>query len=104
MKLIDERKGFWWAYNDLFDFELSVRAIAVYCLLCRMVGNFGQDVMPSHKYIGEKLGIKSRTTVIKAIKELEDKLLIAVSNRTENGQKTNVYTIADGRRNKGKSK
>jgi DNA-binding PadR family transcriptional regulator len=97
MKLIDNRRGFWWAYNDIFDFELTTNALAVYCLLCRMVGNYGHDVMPSHKYIGEKLKL-SRPTIIKALNELENKLLIAVERRTEGGQKTNVYLIADGRR------
>ena len=100
MKIIDARKGFFWAYNDLFDFELTTNAIAVYCLFCRMSGNYGNQIMPSHRYIGEKLNL-SRPTVMKAIRELENKLLIAAENRIdESGQKSNVYVIADGRRAK----
>ena len=101
MKIIDGRRGFFWAYNDLFDFGLTANAIAVYCLLCRMAGNFGHDIKPSQKYIGEKVKL-SRPTVMKALNELEAKLLIAVERRTEGGQKTSIYTIADGRK-KGKA-
>lgn len=93
----DKRKqGWFWAYNEIFEKGLSCNSIAVYCLLCKMVGNSGKRVFPSQGRIGELLHI-SKPTVIKALKELEEKHLIHVERRVDGGQKTNEYWILDTR-------
>ena len=59
---------------DLFDRGLSGKAIAVYSTLAYFSDEHGQ-CFPSRMTIGKRCGM-SRPVVDKALKELEDKLMI----------------------------
>jgi DNA-binding MarR family transcriptional regulator len=77
--------------------EIGPTALAVYAVLCRHAG-ITQEAYPSHSTIGEKLGIGSKNTIIRAIKKLEQAGMIAVTrerNEKTKRQKVNVYTILD---------
>ena len=79
---------------DLFDRGLSGNAIAVYSTLAYFTDEHGQ-CFPSRMTIGKRCGM-SRPVVDKALKELEDKLMIDIERRyKDNKQITNLYTLYD---------
>lgn len=80
---------------DLFDRGLSPTAGAVYIVLASLTDNKGQ-CFPSRMTIGKMCGGISRPVVDKALKELEDKLMIGIDHRFEDGKQiTNLYTLYD---------
>lgn len=89
-----ERKNWFYAYNLIFDIEIDSNAKLVYLCLCRYADN-DDRAYPSHRTIGVKCGIKSRTTIKKAIDMLMSVgLLDWEEQRTQRGgQTSNIYTI-----------
>ncbi len=80
---------------DIFERGLSPRAFRVYCVLARFTDEHGQ-CFPSRETIKNMCGGISFPTVDKALKELEDKLLISIDHRfKDNKQTTNLYTLYD---------
>lgn len=80
---------------DLFEKGLSARAFRVYCVLAYFSDEHGQ-CFPSRRTISNKCGGISLPTVDKALKELEDKILISIDHRfKDNKQTTNLYTVFD---------
>ena len=78
-----------------FERGLSPRAFRVYCVLARFTDEHGQ-CFPSSETIKNMCGGISFPTVDKALKELEDKVLISIEHRyKDNKQTTNLYTLYD---------
>lgn len=79
---------------DIFDRGLSGNAFAVYGALAYFTDDKGQ-CFPSRLTLANRCGM-SRPVVDKALKELEDKLMIDIEPRFINGkQTTNLYTLFD---------
>ena len=79
---------------DFFNRGLSCNAIVVYGALAYFSDKDGQ-CFPSRMTIGKRCGM-SRPVVDKALKELEDKLMIDIERRyKDNKQITNLYTLYD---------
>jgi len=95
-KLKRANRDFFIVHNMIFEQPISEHAKIIYLYLCRCADGDGNS-FPSHSTIGEKCGIKSRQTVINALKELEKiRLLSKQSRRTKSGgQTSNLYTIHD---------
>ena len=80
---------------DIYDRGLSPTAGAVYIALAALTDNKGQ-CFPSRMTIGNMCGGISRPVVTKALKELEDKLMIDIEPRYKDGKQTsNLYTLFD---------
>ena len=80
---------------DFFNRGLSCNAIVVYGALAYFSDKDGQ-CFPSRMTIGNVCGGMSRPVVDKALKELEDKLMIGIQHRYIDGkQTTNLYTLYD---------
>lgn len=92
-----KKRKFFIVENDIFQYDLKPRDIAVYCFLCRSVNQRTGIAFPSRKEIGRRCGIKKEETVDKALKILIEKGLIEkYSQHTENGAySSNVYRITD---------
>jgi predicted transcriptional regulator len=85
-----------WSYAAIriFDLGLSAYAKIVYAYLCSCADNTGQS-SPSLKDIAKKCSIKSRQTVLNAIKELNEAGLIDAARRTgaDKGNLSTLYTV-----------
>ena len=80
---------------DFFNRGLSCNAIVVYGALAYFSDEKGQ-CYPSRMTIGNICGGMSRPVVDKALKELEDKIMIGIDHRFIDGkQTTNLYTLYD---------
>ena len=80
---------------DIFDWDISNVAANVYIALAFFTDENGQ-CFPSRRTIGKMCGNISLPTVDKALKELEDKILIHIEHRfKDNKQTTNLYTLYD---------
>jgi DNA-binding Lrp family transcriptional regulator len=96
----DNRKlGFSIVNNELvevFGPVVGVMAFAVYVVLVKYADNSTQECYPSHETIGEKLNI-SRSSVIRAIKELEHQELISITAvyAADKSRSSNLYTLLD---------
>lgn len=78
--------------NDIFSYELSPRAFIVLCYLAYISDNLGES-HPSRFTIGIHCHI-TRSTVDKALKELEDNGLIEIEKRYRNNlQITSSYSL-----------
>jgi len=90
----NERKNWYYSYNLIYDLELSIHAKMVYTYLCRCADSDGQ-AFPSLNDIAKKCSIKSRQTVVNAIKELEGARLLSKERRTrENKSQTStMYAV-----------
>ena len=93
----DNRGGnWWWAHNAIFDVygkDLGPYGIAVYCCLCRHVGQ-DQHTWIAQRNLAEEIGA-SRTQVNRTVSKLRDMGLIAVDERQdEHGRATSIYTLA----------
>lgn len=62
--------------NYIMQLDLSSTALAIYFYLIYLENRKTYQCYPSYKTIGKALNIKSRNTVRKYVKELEDKCLI----------------------------
>ena len=91
------KRDFFFSYNMIFDLPIEEHAKIVYLCLCRYADSDNQS-FPSHLTIGSRCGIKSRTTVKKAIDTLMEVGLLDYITRTDKktgGQSSNLYTIYD---------
>ena len=80
---------------DIFDRDLSPNAFAVYGALAYFCDNKGQ-CYPSRTTISNRCGGMSLPVVDKALKELEDKLMIDIEHQFKDGKQiTNLYTLYD---------
>lgn len=95
-----ERKNWFYSYNMIFSLKISEHAKLIYIFLCRSADAETQ-CFPSYNYIGEACGIKSRTTIATALKELETAGLIerAAQYNSDGRQTSNCYYIYDTPRN-----
>lgn len=83
--------------NDIFDYQLSHRNFKVYSYL-RKCSNKQHQCWPSRDDIAKICGIRSRTTVDAAIRELIDEGLISKTARySADGitRESNLYTLLD---------
>jgi predicted transcriptional regulator len=89
----NEKRGWYYSYNIIFDLDLSHQAKLIYVFLCRFADSESQS-FPSYSTIAEKCNI-SVTSVKKAIKELvEARLLVKRKRYREDGSQTsNLYEI-----------
>ena len=85
--------------NQIMQLDLNATALAIYFYLRYIEDRKTYQCYPSYRTIGKALKIKSITTVVKYVRELEDKCLI-YTEPTEiilkNGKKQNgnlKYTI-----------
>ena len=62
--------------NYVMQLGLSATALAIYCYLMYIEDRETFQCYPSYKTIGKALDIKSKETVAKYVRELEDKCLI----------------------------
>ena len=62
--------------NQIMQLYLSATAIAIYCYLLYIEDRETYQCYPSYKTIGKALDIRSRSTVAKYVRELEEKRLI----------------------------
>lgn len=93
-----EKKGWFYSYNIIFELSLSEHAKLIYLYLCRCADNESQS-FPSYNDMAKKCSV-SQKTAIRAIKELETHGLIHHKQRTiSRGEKlsltSNLYTIFD---------
>ena len=78
--------------NDIFDYNLTPRAFTVLCYLAHVSDNMG-ECFPSRYTIGKHCHI-TRSTVDKALKELEENGLIGIEKRFRNNiQTTSSYSL-----------
>ena len=78
---------------DIFDWDISNLAIHVYCALAFFTDENGQ-CYPSRTTLGKMCGNISLPTVDKALKELEDKVLISIEHRyKDNKQTTTLFSL-----------
>ena len=62
--------------NEIFNMDLSTGEIAVYAFLMRMEDRKTFQCYPSFETIGKAVGIRSKNTVMKYVRMLEEKELI----------------------------
>lgn len=86
---------FAWFDKQIFDLGLSLKAIATYMLLVRYSDKDTQKCFPGLNGMSERLGC-SKTTLVQAIKELEDVKAVSVQRSTgADGNQVNVYLLLD---------
>ena len=76
--------------NEIFDFGLHSTAIAIYAYLMKLEARDSFTCFPSYQTIAKAVGVGSKTTVAKYVRELEDKCLIETEQRksiTKDGMK-----------------
>ena len=76
--------------NEIFDFGLHSTAIAIYAYLMKLENRDDFACFPAYKTIADAIGVGSKTTVAKYVRELEDKCLIETEQRktiTKDGMK-----------------
>lgn len=94
----DVSKRFYQVPNEIMRLGLSVGEIAVYNYLMYCEDHNSYQCYPSYRKMGEALGL-TRKTVMKYVRSLEDKCLIATEQTTvtlKSGKKQNgnlLYTI-----------
>ena len=94
----DPRKNFYMVPNAVMRLGLSAGELAVYNYLLYCEDRNTYQCYPSHKTMGEAIGL-SQHTVLKHVKSLEEKCLITTERTTvtlKNGKKQNgnlLYTI-----------
>ncbi|AOT72610.1 helix-turn-helix domain-containing protein [Geosporobacter ferrireducens] len=89
-----KRGNFFVVQNQIFDFKLSPIAFYVYCYLCKC-RNKKSGCYPSKQTIASVCGI-AVSSVSKAIKQLSDAGLIAVTKNFLVGRQiNNSYEITD---------
>lgn len=79
--------------NHILDAELSTYAKLLYVILCRYA-NKNKECYPSYELLMKDIGVKSKTTLSKAIKELIDNGVLEIISGKEEG-KSNLYIIKD---------
>jgi DNA-binding MarR family transcriptional regulator len=89
------RKNWFWDHNAVFESDLSNNAILVRLYLARCA-NGERQAWPSLNTIGKHCKL-SKPTVIKALKELEEKgwLTKTIRQRPNQEHETTVYSLTD---------
>lgn len=86
----DPIKNYFPLPNEIFDFGLHSTAIAIYAYLMKLEDRESFTCFPAYKTIANAVGVGSKTTVAKYVRELEDKCLIETEQRksiTKDGMK-----------------
>ena len=86
----DAIKNYFPLPNEIFDFGLHSTAIAIYAYLMKLENRDDFACFPAYKTIANAIGVGSKTTVAKYVRELEDKCLIQTEQRksiTKDGMK-----------------
>lgn len=86
----DAIKNYFPMPNEIFDFGLHSTAIAIYAYLMKLEDRSSFTCFPSYQTIAKAIGIGSKTTIAKYVRELEDKCLIETEQRkttTKDGMK-----------------
>ena len=86
----DAVKNYFPLPNEIFDFGLHSTAIAIYAYLMKLEDRDSFTCFPSYQTIAKAVGIGSKTTVAKYVRELENKCLIETEQRksiTKDGMK-----------------
>lgn len=86
----DAIKNYFPLPNEIFDFNLHSTAIAIYAYLMKLEDRDSFTCFPSYQTIAKAVGVGSKTTVAKYVRELEDKCLIETEQRksiTKDGMK-----------------
>ena len=86
----DAIKNYFPLPNEIFDFGLHSTAIAIYAYLMKLENRDDFACFPAYKTIADAIGVGSKTTVAKYVRELEDKCLIETEQRktiTKDGMK-----------------
>ena len=86
----DATKNYFPLPNEIFDFGLHSTAIAIYAYLMKLEDRDNFTCFPAYKTIADAIGVGSKTTVAKYVRELEDKCLIETEQRksiTKDGMK-----------------
>ena len=86
----DAIKNYFPLPNEIFDFGLHSTAIAIYAYLMKLEDRDSFTCFPSYHTIAKAVGVGSKTTVAKYVRELEDKYLIETEQRksiTKDGMK-----------------
>ena len=86
----DAIKNYFPLPNEIFDFGLHSTAIAIYAYLMKLENRDDFTCFPAYKTIANAIGVGSKTTVAKYVRELEDKCLIQTEQRksiTKDGMK-----------------
>ena len=88
------KSGYFYCYDMIFDLNISTCAKLVYAYLCRCSDKRGR-CYPSMENIGDACGLKSRTTVNKALNELQQAGLLEKENRRrlDGSNSTNIYIV-----------
>ena len=93
-KIVNDNRNFWFVKVDadvIRDKELSVTARLVFTVLCTFADKDNRGCWPSNDKVAEAAGV-SKSTVIRACKELEARGVIARSDRFEKGGQISSYT------------
>jgi len=94
MKIEKLKGGFFQTDNRILDLYLNMYEKIIFITLCRFANNETRKCYPSIKVLKEKTSIKSRTTIIKYIKTLEEKKLIIINkHKNKSGYDNNEYFI-----------
>ena len=86
----DAVKNYFPLPNEIFDFGLHSTAIAICAYLMKLENRDDFTCFPAYKTIANAVGVGSKTTVAKYVRELEDKCLIETEQRksiTKDGMK-----------------
>ena len=86
----DAIKNYFPLPNEIFDFGLHSTAIAIYAYLMKLENRDDFACFPAYKTIANAIGVGSKTTVAKYVRELEEKCLIQTEQRktiTKDGMK-----------------
>ena len=94
----DAIKNYFPLPNEIFDFGLHSTAIAIYAYLMKLENRDSFTCFPSYQTIAKAVGVGSKTTVAKYVRELEDKCLIETEQRksiTKDGMKRDIRPIQE---------
>ena len=86
----DAIKNYFPLPNEIFDFCLHSTAIAIYAYLMKLENRDDFTCFHAYKTIATAIGVGSKTTVAKYVRELEEKCLIQTEQRktiTKDGMK-----------------
>ena len=90
----NDEQDFWFAKVDaevVRDTKLSLTARLIFTVLCTFADKDKRGCWPSNEAVAEAAGV-SKSTVIRACKELEARGVIARSDRFKDGGQTSSYT------------
>ncbi len=91
----DQRK-FTMVYNDFLESDLLNAKEKLLFIILKKFANAEGKCFPSHKKLSKLCGM-SKPTIISLLKQLEEKEILRIENRTseEKGKESNLYTLYD---------